>query len=187
MRARRWSSRTGATSATRDPTSHAPRKPDMAIRFALLAIPLALTISPGAIRTERTCHGVTDGWLCMPLPRGWHSSVGPGVASGRWAAWILAGNFAFPPDRAKREGLPSVPPGKLVISIGDFPVLGSSRSWRRARRLELPARDRTSRELNWRVRFLGRALNLTVRFGSTPTPALRNLANQRLAAVRRDD
>ena len=38
----------------------------------------------------------------MPLPPGWHSSVGPGVVSGHWAAWVLAGNFAFPGEEGRR-------------------------------------------------------------------------------------
>ena len=157
------------------------------VHLAVTAILLALTIPAGAAGNERTCHGVTDGRLCMPLPRGWHSSVGPGVVSGRWAAWTLAGNFSFPADSAKHEGLPDVPPGKVVISIGDFPLLGASRRWQRARRLKMPFLGSTRRESEWHRRFLGRALYLTVRFGSDPTPGLRRLVDRQLAGIRRDD
>jgi hypothetical protein len=41
----------------------------MGVRLTLSAMLVALAISPSASGTERTCHGVTDGRLFMPLPK----------------------------------------------------------------------------------------------------------------------
>jgi hypothetical protein len=123
--------------------------------------------------------------LCVPLARGWSSSVGPGVAAGRPAAWLLAGNFPFPADAATHEGAPPVPPGKLLISVGDFPIVPAFSHWRRVARLHLPASPSATRVVSWHARFRGRAVMLSVRFGSRPDPRLRSLANASLAAVHR--
>jgi len=161
----------------------------VAIRAALtiivaLGFGMAATAG-GAAGQERSCRGVTDNILCMPLPRGWHRSLGFGVASGKPAAWLLAGNFRFPEDAAKHEGYPHVPRHRVLIWIGDFPVLGPCVHWRRVRRLHLPRGTDEKRLVKWHVRFAGRALFLGVRFGSRPDARALRLVNIRLGAVRR--
>ena len=123
----------------------------------------------------------------MPLPRGWNSSVGLGIVENRRAAWLLAGNFRFPKGAAKHEAEPSVPAHRVLISIGDFPILDQSTAWRRVRRLRLPEGIVTRRLVTWRVRFARRALVLRVRFGSQPDTRSRKLVNRRLATIHRTD
>src|SRR5262245_5821900 len=123
----------------------------------------------------------------MPLPRGWNSSVGLGIVENRPAAWLLAGNFRFARGAAKHEAAPSVPLHRVLISIGDFPILDHSTGWRHVRRLRLPGRSGTSRVVSWRARFARRALLLRVRFGSRPDARSRRLVNRRLATIHRTD
>jgi hypothetical protein len=123
--------------------------------------------------------------LCFPRERGWLGSVGPGVVNARPAAWVLFGNFWFPANAAGHEGHPSVPRGKVLITLGDWPVVGPSNRWRRVRQVRLPRRALGGRVVSWHVRFAGRAVFLTVRFGSVPTRQMRRLANARLATVYR--
>jgi hypothetical protein len=131
---------------------------------------------------RRSCGPV----LCVPLARGWFSSVGWGVAAGRPAAWLLAGNFPFPADAAAHEGAPPVPPGKVLISIGDFPVLSAFHRWPRVARLRLPRPMTAKQVVSWHVRFSGRAVSLSIRFGSRPDAQTRGLANARLSAIYRN-
>jgi hypothetical protein len=155
----------------------------VALLIALGAFGSALTDSAlptgNRLTSGRNCGPV----LCIPLARGWSGSVGPGVAGARPAAWLLAGNFPFPADAATHEGTPSVPAGKVLISIGDFPVDSVSLHWPRVARLRLPRSVPTRRIVTWRVRFSGRAVMLSVHFGSKPDPAIRSAANATLSAV----
>jgi hypothetical protein len=105
----------------------------------------------------------------------------------RPAAWVLFGNFWFPSDAAGHEGIPSVPPGKVLIVLGDWPVVRPYDHWRRVRRLGLPRHSTGKRVVSWHVRFAGRAVSLTVRFGSAPTRRMRDLANAKLMGVHRRD
>ena len=113
-----------------------------------------------------------------------HKSVGFGHAGGP-AAWMLAGDFRFQEDAAKHEGWPPVPPHRLLIGIGDFPVFSQWKHWRHVGRLSLPGRMAAKRLVTWHVRFEGRALFLGVHFGSRPDARARRLADERLASVRR--
>ena len=131
------------------------------------------------LTSGRTCGPV----LCIPLARGWFGSVGPGVASGRPAAWLLAGNFPFPADAAAHEGTPSAPAGKVLISIGDFPVDSVSLHWTSVAHLRLPRSVAARRVVAWRVRFSGRAVRLSVHFGSKPDRQMRSSADTTLSAV----
>jgi len=116
--------------------------------------------------------------LAMPLPQGWSHSVAYGHTPGGAAAWLYVGNFRF---RQRGEATPSVPRGRVLITLGDFPVLGDqTRGWPRVDRLRLPARKTT-----WHVVFDRRAVYLSVHFGSKPDARMRALVNRRLAAVRR--
>jgi hypothetical protein len=153
---------------------------------ALLAITaFALSTTAAAQSAKRqSCRGLTDNILCMPLPDGWHKSVGFGHAGGP-AAWMLAGDFRFQEDAAKHEGWPPVPPHRLLIGVGDFPVFSQWKHWRHVGRLSLPGRMAAKRLVTWHVRFEGRALFLGVRFGSRPDARARRLADERLASVRR--
>ena len=129
---------------------------------------------------------VSDGGLRILLPHGWSDSIGPGVQGGQSAAWILVGNFSFPPDAAKHEGKPDVPQGNVLISVGDFVPEGPSLKWPRVNRLRLPkGRPGRRQSLSWHVRFADRALWLSVTFGSRPDAQMAALADQVLASIRR--
>ena len=122
--------------------------------------------------------------LCIRAERGWFGSVGPGCCPP--AAWVLFGNFRLPADAAGHEGYPSVPPGKVLIAFGDFPVVGTKARWRRVTRLRLPAKHPTrTRLVSWHVRFAGRAVYVDVKFGSRPNARTWRLANANLATVHR--
>ena len=141
--------------------------------MALLSV-LVLAFAP------RPCAGLTDNYLCMPLPRGWSHSVGFGVANGRCAAWMWAGNFRFRRFAPYNEGIPDVPRGRMLITIGDFPRIYNGWKWRRVEHLGLP-----KMKLSWRVKFHDRSLFVSVHFGSKPDARTRRLANDRLRSVRR--
>jgi hypothetical protein len=134
------------------------------------------------------CRGVDGAKLCIGLPPGWYGSVAFGYVGRQSAAWMLAGNFRIPGDAAQQQALPSVPEGRVLISVGDFPVdersaPGATR-WTRVSRLRLGPAVREKNVVR-NVRFAGRAVRLTVRFGSAPTPRTRALVNERLLALRR--
>jgi len=74
------------------------------------------------------------------------------------------------------RGTARVPRHKVLISIGDFPILGAwGRGWPRPGRLRLPRSSAPKRSIGWRVRFGGPALFLLVRFGSKPDRHTRRL------------
>jgi hypothetical protein len=156
------------------------------VRIAILAaLGLASIAVPGSAEsmTAARCRGVDGATLCIRLPRGWHGSVSFGYMGRHSAAWLLAGNFRFPRDSAMK-GLPNVPEGRVVISLGDFPIEDHSARWPRVTRLTIP-RNSGKTTAERAVRFAGRAVRLTVRFGSTPTASTRVLVNERLAQVHR--
>jgi len=156
----------------------------MRTRIVVLAIALStLALTPLA-SARRACRGVSDGILCLPLSRGWSSFVNRGHAGGFPAAYLLAGNFRFRLAGHPETG-PPVPPRKVLVSIGDFPMVGRSKNWRRVRRLRLPSRPIARRFIHWEVRFADRAVSVGVQFGSKPTAQVRALVNARLALVRR--
>jgi hypothetical protein len=120
----------------------------------------------------------------MPLPHGWSSVVSHGVVRGRPAAYLRAGNFRFR-ERPNLEAGPHVPPGRVLISIGDFPPLGPWARWRHVDRLRLPDHAARKRSIHWQVRFAQRAVSVEVQFGSKPDARIRALVNARLRAVHR--
>jgi hypothetical protein len=146
----------------------------------------ALAGSARAADCGATVRGNCGPVLCISAARGWFGSVGPGVVEGRAAAWLLNGNFYLSADAAEHEGTPTVPPGKLLISFSDFPVVGRSLHWPRVKRLRLPQRGARQRVIAWHIRFGGRAVSLSVHFGSPPDGASRRLANLRLSGIHRD-
>jgi hypothetical protein len=121
----------------------------------------------------------------LALPPGWHGSVGFGRDAGRSAAWIRATSFSIPSDAARHEGLPSVPTGEVLVSVGDFPIDTPAQArWPRATRLRLehvPARRRWSTH----VRFAGRAVRLTIVFGSPPSTRTIHAVDRLLTSARR--
>lgn len=145
----------------------------------MLGAALAGSARPSASR------GMCGPTLCFPGERGWYRSVGHGVVNARPAAWLLVGNFPVQADAARHEASPSVPRGKVLISLGDFPVVRPYNRWRRVARLRLPRGTTAKRVVSWHVRFAGRAVFLTVTFGSAPNPQMRNLANAKLMAIYR--
>jgi hypothetical protein len=100
-------------------------------------------------------------------------------------AWMMAGDFALPPDAVAHEGTPRVPAGNVLIVIGGFFLEGRARSWPAASQLRVPRNP--LRQIGiWRhVRFAGRAVALNVRFGSKPDAAMVARADHVLAAVAR--
>jgi hypothetical protein len=139
----------------------------------------ALTTSAQAAGRRGHCGPA----LCFRVARGWFGSVGAGVVDARPAASVLFGNFWFPARAAGHEGYPSVPPGKVLVALGDLPVVPAYARWPRVQRLRLPRNAAAKRVLQWHVRFAGRAVFLTVRFGSAPTRQMQRLTNAKLMAV----
>jgi hypothetical protein len=151
----------------------------------MLGAPAATARAESTLAEGSRCHGVDDGTLCIPLPRGWFGSVGFGIVERRSAAWLLAGNFPFSAEAATHEGTPAAPARKVLISVGDFPVTRWSIHPRRVRRLSLPAMPASKRSIKWNVRFKGRLLFLSVHFGAQPTRETRALVQARLDSIRR--
>jgi hypothetical protein len=158
----------------------------VALLVALGALGAVLTSPVRPAESRLNFRGNCGPVLCIPPARKSFSSVAPGVAAGRPAAWLLAGNFPFPGDAAAHEGAPFVPPGKVLVSVGDFPVVSASVHWPRVARLRLPRTVTAKRVVSWHVRFSGRAVLLSVRFGSKPDARIRSLANVKLSAVHRN-
>ena len=135
------------------------------------------------VAPPRTVSGAA---LRLALPPGWDGSVGFGSDRGRAAAWMLAASFSIPGDAAAHEGLPRVPAGDVLVSVGDFPIDTSAQGrWPRVTRLRLPhvpARRRWSTH----VRFAGRAVRLAIVFGSRPSARTVHAANRVLASARRE-
>jgi hypothetical protein len=132
-------------------------------------------------------HSITDGVLRVPVPHGGTGSINPGFQRGRPVAWILVGNFRFPANwgATHREGAPMVPSDGILVVVGDFIPDAYSSGWQSARRLHLPSSRTASRVVSWNVRFEGRALRLSVQFGSVPDERSHALANALLARIRR--
>jgi hypothetical protein len=130
---------------------------------------------------------ITDGALRVPVPYRGTGSINPGFQKGRPVAWILVGNFRFPGDWGARhlEGTPTVPNDGILVVVGDFVPGFYSSDWPSVRRLQLPSSATASRVVSWNVRFRGRALRLSVQFGSVPDQRRRELANALLAGIRR--
>jgi hypothetical protein len=131
-------------------------------------------------------RSITDGVLRVPVPHGGTGSINPGFQRGRPVAWILVGNFRFPADwgTKHREGTPTVPGDGILVTIGDFIPDGYSSGWPSVRRLHLPSVPAASRVVSWNVRFAGRAVRLSVQFGSVPNAGSRAFANAHLVSKR---
>jgi hypothetical protein len=134
-----------------------------------------------------TPRHVTDGVLRVPVPTGGTGSINRGFQGRHPVASILVGSFRFPGDwgAEHREDTPTVPRDGFLIVIGDFVRAAYSSDWPSVRRLHLPSSRRTTRVVSWNVRFGGRALRLSVRFGSVPDEQRRALVNVVLAGIRR--
>jgi hypothetical protein len=157
----------------------------MAKRVVVLCVACVLGAALTGCARSFGRRGTCGPALCFPVERGWFGSVAPGVVNARPAAWVLFGNFWFPADAAGHEANPSVPPGKVLIMLGDFPVVSPYAHCRRVERLRLPRHVTEERVVSWHVRFAGRAVPVTVRFGSVLTRRMRTLANAKLMAVHR--
>jgi hypothetical protein len=136
----------------------------------------------GAMRAR----SITDGVLRVPVPHGGTGSINPGFQKGRPVAWILVGDFRFPADWGARhlEGAPTVPNDGILVVVGDFILGAYSSDWPSVQRLHLPSSPRAS-QFSWNVRFAGRALRVSVQFGSVPDQGRRARANALLAGIRR--
>jgi hypothetical protein len=132
-----------------------------------------------------TMRSVTDGVLRVPVPPGGTGSINRGFQLDRPVAWILVGNFRFPANwgAEHREGTPTIPRDGILVAVGDFILDAYSSDWPSVRRLHLPPSSTAARVVSWNVRFGGRALRLSVRFGSTPREPSRAHVNALLARV----
>ena len=153
-----------------DPTPSVPLPPSITSRHILAS--------------DRQKRRVSDGFLSVRIPSAWSYAIGPGTSQGQPAAYILVADFRIPTDAAMHEAPTPVPAGRVLISLGDFPLIGPSyKSWPQVTRLRL-LRDRPSRrQVSWHVRFHGRAVTLAVRFGSTPSTKKRQAVNDVLATA----
>ena len=145
------------------------------------------SITPPLPNTDGTgSRTITDGVLRVPVPHGGAGSINPGFQRGRPVAWLLVGNFRFPADwgAKHREGTPTVPSDGILVVVGDFIPDAYSSGWPSVRRLHLPPSPTASRVVSWNVRFEGRALRLSVQFGSVPDERSHALANALLARIR---
>lgn len=95
---------------------------------------------------------------------------------------MLVGDFRLPRGAARHEGIPSVPAGRVLVSIGDFFAAGLH--WRTVTSLRMPRALIVSGRW-WSVRYAGRALKLQVTFGSAPTPALVRRVQRLILGLRR--
>ena len=133
--------------------------------------------------------GVSDNVLRASVPRGWSSSVafGTQVVGGRGnqVAWLMIGSFPFSTSAASREGGPAVARGRVLVAIGDFLPTSDSHRLPVVRRLRIPTGSRPNLRIVWSVRFAGRALRLSVEFGSAPSVKQIARANVVLASVGR--
>ena len=122
--------------------------------------------------------------LCIRAERGWYGSVSPGCCPS--AAWVLFGNFWLPAKRAGQEGYPAVPRGKVLIVFSDFPLARATAHWPHVSQLRLPATPARKRVVSWHVRFAGRSVYVTVKFGSSrPNARMWQAANAKLKTVHR--
>jgi hypothetical protein len=71
----------------------------------------------------------------------------------------------------------------VLITIGDFFPTSRSLHWLAVKQLRVPRNPLRQNGWWWRVRFRGRAVVLSVRFGSKPDAATVARADRVLAAV----
>jgi hypothetical protein len=96
---------------------------------------------------------------------------------------VLVADYQMPhsPSFSLRT-VPAPPPERVAIAIRHFRATGTSARWPAVRHLLLPAQTR--RDLTWRVRLSGEAVEVEVRFGSTPDAVMRASASKILRGVR---
>lgn len=136
-----------------------------------------------------TCD-LSDGTLRLQIPCAWSDSTSPGFEGNQPAAWLMAGNFRFPGElRSPHKGTPRVPKRGALIVIGDFPLASrpTARKWPRVTQLDLPSTELVGRETRWQVRFIGRALLLTVTLGPLASEETVRLVNKALASAKPED
>ncbi len=75
------------------------------------------------------------------------------------------------------------PPGHVLIAFRHFPATGQARLWQEVDRLQLPANFHGQRRLTLDLRLSTEAVKVEIRFGSTPTPAMRATADAMLGAI----
>lgn len=147
---------------------------------------LVATAGPGrpAAASSPVTGTFSDGALRAALPPGWTVSIGQGFDRTHPLAWVLVGDFRLPRDAAQHEGTPSVPRGRVLVTVGDFFPDGLSRDWPAVVSLHMPRALVVSGHW-WSVRYAGRALSIKVRFGSAPTPALLHQVQRLMRGLRR--
>ena len=97
---------------------------------------------------------------------------------------MLLGDFRLPLGAARHEGAPTVPSGRVLVTIGDFFPQGASSHWRTVTSLRVPRAFIVTGRW-WSVQYSGRALSIKVTFGSSETEALVHQVRRLLPGVRR--
>jgi hypothetical protein len=143
--------------------------------------PARSTTGPESAAAAGPRRTISDGLLSVRNPVDWSGVIGPGVVTGTPAAYILVADFRLRDDAAMHEGGPTVPAGKVVVSIGDFPIVGRYRNWPRVAHLKFSS-DRSKVDYQ-EVRFRGRAVSIGIRFGSHSRTEKRELVNRILAST----
>jgi hypothetical protein len=144
------------------------------LAFALTAASCLLVAAGAAAASPTATSSISDGVLKLALPLGWFGSVAPGTViirqSPHTASWMLVGDYhAFLTRSPTAEGMPKVPRGRVVVSIGDFPASVNTRAWLPLRPLAVSRLEVHTTQITRHVRFHGRAIIVTVRFGSAAT------------------
>jgi hypothetical protein len=97
---------------------------------------------------------------------------------------VLVGDFRLSPGVARHEAGPSVPRGRVLVTIDDLFPQGPSRYWRTVTSLGMPrALIVTGRW--WSVRYARRALSIKVTIGSAATDTLVHQVQRLLRGLQR--
>jgi hypothetical protein len=153
----------------------------------IVALLTALTVGSNSVAGSQGL--LTDGTLRASVPETWSRSVSFGTEavarSDSTVAWLLVGSFASRAMRPAARAAQPFRPGKVLVAIGDFVPTAQTRPWTSVRRVQIPLRWSGRRRLSWSVLFAGRALRLSVEFGSPPTAPLVAEAAAVLASLSR--
>jgi hypothetical protein len=158
---------------------------------AALATAAALGTGSTAVSLARTDQGfaagrersLTDGLLSFELPDRWTSAIRYGDCAAASCTYLLMGSFRLPSWAGDQsaEAIPRVPRGAVLVVIGDFSErLGAG--WQKVSRLAPPLAPRTAVR---RVRFLDRAVSISIEFGAAPTRRALREATALLAGATR--
>jgi hypothetical protein len=181
------SPRAGTPAAIRFVLLGVTRSP-RSLAFAVIAVSCAAIVAGAAAASPSVSSSISDGVLKLALPHGWFGSVAPGGViihqHPRAAAWILVGDYrTLLNHNPTAEGMPTPPRGRVAVSIGDFPETADTRAWPTLRPLALSKPGTPTNQITRHALFHGRAVTVTVRFGSAATTAGLARVNELLAGL----